>query len=136
MTMQELPPARSAQKHRATSGRHRKRGWEAAKAIMAEKRNPKLFREMNEPFNSREEMDAAHTAFSEGIIALREQQKIANVYVIVETPYLLSDGTQGDAGATMVLGDASKRLSMVAWAYGMEKQKHTELIARLLAGKE
>jgi hypothetical protein len=55
----------------------------------------KLFREMSEPHESREALQAAHHQFFEEVVELRKKHKIANILLIYADSYE-SDGEEAE----------------------------------------
>lgn len=91
------------------------------------------FRQCAEP-RSREEITAAMDAFHEAVSAARLEHRIRNVYVVADIAVLESDGQESTAQVSFSYGAAWMALPLVAAAYGSEKQRHVEMLAKLLQG--
>lgn len=93
------------------------------------KSNPKLYRELSEPFASAADANTALDAFFQGVEELRKQHRFANVYVIV------CASMQGDTAddeqewqASCHYGDGLRAEAMTAWAYGREQGRREAAI--------
>ena len=96
-------------------------------------RDAKLFREMSVPFESQDSICNACEAFAKDVQEARKRHKITNVYCIYSSSYI--DGEEECEGVNRIsLGDTSKALPLVAWAFGMEQAEYEDLVRRL-AGK-
>jgi hypothetical protein len=96
--------------------------------------NPSLFREMSEPHESREAMDAAADKFFELVTAARKECRIKNVAMVVEVVHV-SDGEEREGYGVLRLGDGSASEAMFAYGYGVSKTQREELMGALLKGK-
>jgi hypothetical protein len=95
----------------------------------------KLFREMSEPHESREALQAAHHQFFEEVVELRKKHKIANILQIYADSYE-SDGEEAEMLGASMIGDQTRAESMCAFAYGSFKRQREEMLAKLLSGKQ
>lgn len=95
--------------------------------------NPKLFREMSQPHESREAMNKAHEDFFDELGELRKKHKIANVVVIMEDSYENDGEELGMIGASSY-GDPLKAESLCGYGYGLYKREKEEMLAKLLKG--
>lgn len=99
---------------------------------MSDTSNPKLFRELNEPFESAEEMNAAFDAFQADLSAAREKHGIPNVYCVLCFS-VVQDGEEVESMTSVSYGDSLRRQPMTAWAYGRESADHDSLMRRIVA---
>ena len=99
---------------------------------MRRENNRGLYRELNKPFTSLGEFDAAVTQFSDVVRAARVTAKLPDVYVIICASAQVTDGeTQVITG--LHFGNELLAEGLTAWAYGKEQAEHRELIGRMLA---
>lgn len=103
---------------------------------MPHKPNPKLFRELSDPFNTRKEAADAMEAFREGIEKLREECRLPQIYVIASCSAIMDGGNEGELILTFSMGDVMKDVHVTAYAYGREKLKNESLIASILKGDD
>jgi hypothetical protein len=96
--------------------------------------NPKLYRELSDPFESAKEAQAAWNAFFEDLGEIRKKHGFQNIHVIALDSYI----TDGEEGAFMInahYGDSSQAEAMAAYAFGVEKAQREEVLAKLLKRK-
>ncbi len=99
---------------------------------MSEKQ--KLFREMSQPHESREALQAAHQVFFDEVLELRKKYKIAHVLLIYADSYE-ADGKELELLGASMIGNSMRSESMAAYAYGSLKRQREELLAKMLSGK-
>ena len=80
--------------------------------------NPKLFREMSEPFNGAEEANVAVQAFCDDVKAAREKHRIANVVVGLSVNVIYENGEEGIGGSSMNMGDLMQAQLIAATLLG------------------
>jgi hypothetical protein len=99
--------------------------------------NPKLFREMNEPYANATEAQSSMDAFAEGVKKLREEHKVTNVLVVVNYNIVHEDSEEGEGEyfGTLSFGNSLQMLPMAAYAYGHQREAQNEAIAKLLKGR-
>lgn len=93
-------------------------------------KNPGRYRDMCVPHESRDAADVAVGKLLEAVKVARIENRIANVYVIVESRHIDADGEESNGMHTMIYGDALLSLPLVAQAFGAEKERHAALIAK------
>lgn len=96
--------------------------------------NPKLWREMNEPHESVEVANEAARAFYDGVKALREQHRMADVVIVTQMRFMQTDGAEGEGLTMLALGDSLHAESMAAYAYGKCVEQRQSMISSLLKG--
>lgn len=95
--------------------------------------DPANFRKMSEPFATSADADKAVDAFQAGLKKLRDECRIAEVFCIIEVPYLLPDGGEASAMARLHHGYQLKAPVLAAYGYGIETASHDAMIARLIS---
>lgn len=93
------------------------------------KPNPKLYRQLSEPFADSDAASKAAKDFADEMAELRIKHKMPDVVVIISVNYLNKDGDEGEIQCTLSLGDINNKLMMLAHALGEEKQRQRDLIA-------
>jgi hypothetical protein len=97
--------------------------------------NPKLYRQLSEPFAGRDLANAALESFRDDLEVLREKHKIADVVAVIQVNVADASGEEGLAQAILSFGDPMNRAAMLAYALGTVQNQQQELIGRLLKGK-
>lgn len=95
--------------------------------------DPSNYRKIREPFATSAEADAAVDAFQAGLKKLRDECRIAEVFCIVEAPYLTDDGSETSAMARLHHGDQLKAVILASYGYGIETAAHDSLVEKVLA---
>lgn len=95
--------------------------------------DPKRYRRMCEPFPSLEATQDAITAFFNDVEAAREKHRIADVILIAEVVHE-ADNTEVRGSSTLLLGDSTRALPILAREYGRHSQLHEDMMAKLTAG--
>ncbi|MGE3889442.1 MAG: hypothetical protein AB7H81_23675 [Vicinamibacterales bacterium] len=98
-------------------------------------KNPKLWREMQEPHENGPAVNAALEGFFKALGAAREEHRLADVLVVARVLYLNEAGEEVEALALQTYGDALRSESMAAYAYGQFAARRQEHIGELLTGK-
>lgn len=98
-------------------------------------KNLKLFREMSEPFETKEAALEAVALFIKDVAEARERHKITNVLTTINVNFIAEDGLESEANAAHMLGDSSQAEALAAMTYGQMKSEHEARIARMLKGK-
>ena len=75
-------------------------------------KNPKLYRELSEPFPSSEAAEAAYNAFLEELYELRKKHKIANVNFVLGISYV---GAEGEEGEVFMPGHSIRSWPVTSW---------------------
>lgn len=96
------------------------------------KPDPARYERMNQPHEHQAACADAVDAFFRAVETAREVHKIANVLVVIHTPFLESEGEVTDAATSLFLGDSLKAERMAAWALGQESARRQEQIATLM----
>lgn len=94
--------------------------------------DPDNYRRVNVPFESDAAFSEAVGVFSAGVKALRDELKLADVYVIVRGQAKKKAGAVGEAVVTMHYGNGALSEILTAAAYGYEKRKHAKAIKAAL----
>ncbi len=94
-----------------------------------EKSDPKLFREMSEPFESASEADAAINAFFDELGELRKRHGFPNVYVIVGGSIVADSGDEHEFVSTLHYGNGLQAEPLTAYAFGKEQARREQAIA-------
>ncbi|HXI14987.1 MAG TPA: hypothetical protein VNM48_01355 [Chloroflexota bacterium] len=97
--------------------------------------NPDLYHQLSVPFAAREDSNDAVDAFMADVEQAREKHRIADVYVIVETTVVV-DGTETQGSYMKAWGSGLKPYPMVAAAYGYERGRFEDRMARIIAAAE
>jgi hypothetical protein len=100
--------------------------------MSAEIHNADVYREMSEPFESLEAADAALAAFDKELRELRVKHKITDVLCVTHFNTLIN-GKEQEHFATSLVGSVLMGEGMAAYAFGSEKARARQRIARLLA---
>lgn len=94
--------------------------------------NPALYRHLSQPSASFVFLNENISKFFAGVQKLREECRIADVTILVESPYL-KGGREVAAFASYHLGNQLLKLPMLARAYGATRELHQQAIADLVA---
>ena len=97
--------------------------------------NPKLYRELSEPFPNEDAAEKALESFREELETLRAKHKIADVIAVLQVNALSKDGEEGVMTATVSFGNALRKLLMLAQALGREQQLLESSINALVSRK-
>jgi hypothetical protein len=97
--------------------------------------NPKLYRELSEPFPSAEAGAAAVEAFIADMEEARKKHRIPDVSLVLGFNAVGSDDSEGTYVVNTHYGDSLKAVVMLADAYGRELSRHEEIRAALLGKK-
>jgi hypothetical protein len=97
------------------------------------KSDPALYAELSKPFPSREEADAALTAFQADMQELRKRHRIGNLYLVTLVHFQMPGGKEDAVIGYAALGDDRYALPLVAYAYGREKATQKALEDEALA---
>lgn len=95
--------------------------------------DPKLYRQLNVPFDTDNLANDALTGFYEDVMAARIKHKIADVVVISQVSIAIDDD-ESVAISAWSCGDVLKREAMCAWAYAKYSHEREQMILR--AGKQ
>lgn len=93
--------------------------------------DPKTFALCAVPHRDKAAGEAAANAFLEELRELRKKHRIKNLYTVIEVDALV-DGEAVPFTLSQFCGDSTAALPMVARAYGMERERHETLIAKLI----
>jgi hypothetical protein len=102
---------------------------------MSDKKNPKLWREMQEPHESAEAVNAAVDAFLDDVGKAREKHRIADVLTCATLRYVDETGEEVEAMLSHHYGDFTHAEGLAAYSYGRIAQQRQEMIAKLSSGK-
>lgn len=94
--------------------------------------NPKLYREMSEPHENMEALNAALGSFFDDVAELRKKHKLRDVVFIVNTSYVAKDGEEIDGGVHGSFGNSLNHESMLAHTLGLVQANRQESIAKML----
>ena len=104
---------------------------------MTARNDPKLYTELNKPFASMDEANAASAAFFEELAELRKKHRIANLVVLAKVSMLADEGDgapfEVEGMSSLLLGDSRAHLPMLAHAFGAEQNAEQERTARIIA---
>lgn len=95
--------------------------------------DPKLYRQMQIPFASREEAAKASAAFVEELAELRKKHRIREVAYVLMFGYEMDEG-ESDALLSGHFGDSTKSEVMLAYALGVAQTERKDHIGHLLRG--
>ncbi len=93
----------------------------------------KLYRQLQEPFESTEAANEAITKFFAEFRELRAKYKMPDTYIIVMVNTIDSEGHEGQSLARAHNGGSMNAETMVAWALGQEQAYRQEKIAEILS---
>jgi len=99
---------------------------------MSVRNDPKLYRQLSEPFPSVDKANEAISAFFRDIEEARKKHRIPDVVVICDITHDL-EGEEVRGSATMKLGGSEHHLAMLARAFGAAQQIHEETLALIIA---
>lgn len=94
--------------------------------------NPNRYRELSEPFETREQAMEAVNAFAAAVKAARIEHRIPDVVVSFTWEYLDEEGEPLESGATLNFGNSLKAESIAAFALGKMQALREEMVARAL----
>jgi hypothetical protein len=95
--------------------------------------NPKLFREMSEPFASKEEAREAADAFQEELGELRKKHKIRDVLYVCAFSTIGDNGEEYDSILQGHMGNSLIQEQLAAYALGTIQAERQEMIGQLLS---
>lgn len=99
---------------------------------MTTENNPSRYRRMNQVFESPDTANDAISKFWDGVEKLREELKIADVFVAVEISQFV-EGDEVRGSASVYFGDHAHKLTMLARCYGAAQADHQAMLARMIA---
>ncbi len=94
--------------------------------------NHKLYRELNKPFSSPEELDAAIKAFQRDVEDARKRHRILNIVMMVQCPVMTDADTETMMGTDACYGDAGQWESMAARMLGAIQADRQRNIAEII----
>lgn len=94
--------------------------------------NNKLFRELNQPFESLEALNTAIGAFIKDFEELRKKHRMLNVVMMVQCPVTVDD-EETMMGTDACFGDQGQWEAMAARMLGAIQSDRQKTIARMLA---
>ncbi len=89
------------------------------------------YRNLCVPFENIDAANKALNAFNEELYELRNKHRIKDVQITTEVFCIDSEGDEGAAQSTFHYGSRMQALPMAAFAFGQEKIRLAELIAKL-----
>lgn len=96
--------------------------------------DPATYRAMSAPFPTPEACNAAITAFSEELRALRLKHRIRDVYVVIAGAVVYEgDDGEGEWMTTLAMGNAAMQPALAAYGLGEAQADHRERINKLTA---
>lgn len=96
------------------------------------KPDPDRYARMAVPFESSTAANDAVAAFYKDVEDARERHKITDVLVLVEISHLVSSGATVQGSSSVSFGAWHNRLTMLARAYGAERERFEKAIAELI----
>ncbi len=98
------------------------------------KRNPARYRELSVPFTTTDEANESLQKFFNAVEAARVEFKIPDAYVVAQVSIVYPAG-EGSGFATANFGNSLAAESLAAYAYGRERRKREEAMAKMLRGE-
>jgi hypothetical protein len=95
--------------------------------------NPKLYRELSEPFDSIEDANRACSEFFDKLAVLRKEYRIRDVYCVAQFAYMSDDGREAEGLTSVGFGDQFKHESMLAYSLGVVQTERQEYIGSLMS---
>lgn len=95
--------------------------------------DPINYRNMCEPHSSVESLNQDLEGFFEELRDLREQYGLADVVVIVESPYE-KDGSETNGHASLFLGDQNKPIGILATELGRARRELNDMLDKVSKG--
>lgn len=95
--------------------------------------DPKLYRQMQIPFSSREEATKAANDFQSELSELRKKYRIRDLCYVMMIGYEDENG-ESDAILSGSFGDNSKAELLYAYALGQSSSEHKKHVEQLLKG--
>lgn len=92
--------------------------------------DPKNYREMSKPFNSRVAANEALEAFGNEVQALREKYKVANILLIIKDSYEDEIDGPGEFMTMLSWGSQLEMEVMAAYGYMRVQAEHLAMINR------
>lgn len=100
------------------------------------KNDPENYYKMSEPFESSDLANEAIKQFHDELAELRKKHKIRDVLIVLNGAVRYEDGNVGEYMICNTFGSVMNAMTMAAFAYGQEKENHSEIIGKLLANKK
>lgn len=98
--------------------------------------NPKLYRELQQPFTSQDEAQKASSAFQDELAELRKKHRMRDLLVVAMFSYGFGDGEVGESESIICssFGDPVQAETMAAYALGTIQSERQHRIGQLLKG--
>ena len=96
--------------------------------------NHKLYRELNQPFASPDELDAAIKAFLADVMEARKRHRILNIVMMMQCPVMTDAETETMMGTDACYGDAGQWEAMAARMLGAIQADRQRTIAEMITG--
>lgn len=96
-------------------------------------KDPALYRQLSEPYESTAALTEAFMKFNEELRALREKYRIPDLVYVIVGNALNEEGEECSAITMGNAGDSTKMELMLAWALGQERDRKTKLLRALAA---
>lgn len=100
------------------------------------KHDPENYHKMSEPFESKEAISTALTAFNDELSELRKKYKIADILVTIQDSIKYEDGNIGQVMLTLSFGNSLNIPVLAAYAHGQAQAESREHINKLLSGQK
>jgi hypothetical protein len=96
--------------------------------------NPRLYRELNQPFASPDELDAAIKAFLADVMEARKRHRILNIVMMLQCPVMTDAEIEMMMGTDACYGDAGQWEAMAARMLGAIQADRQRTIAEMITG--
>ena len=96
--------------------------------------NYELYRKLNQPFASPDELDAAIKAFLADVMEARKRHRILNIVMMIQCPVMSDAETETMMGTDACYGDAGQWEAMAARMLGAIQADRQRTIAEMITG--
>lgn len=91
-------------------------------------KNPKLYRELSEPFASFDVLNAAISAFVDEVYELRVKHKLPDVTLVISGNVALDADDETSTATYAHFGNPDRAVQMLAYALGREEEQQLALL--------
>ncbi len=98
--------------------------------------DPKLYREMSEPFKTPDEANAAIKAFFDDLGDIRKKHGLRDVLCVIQGSCIYPDQGEGEFITTAMHGSEDEAEPMAAYALGLHEAERRERINKIRSRKK
>lgn len=96
-------------------------------------RDPKLYRELSEPFESPDEANAAVEAFFNDLGEIRKKHGFPDVICVISGSCVYPDGEEGNFIIESHHGDEANKVLLAGWLYANSQAEAREMLNKAVS---